>query len=823
MAITRRRDLKEEVVKALEGRWDSIYAPYLRGRTTVVSGKGGRSELLTNCPFPGHPDKNPSFQFDPVSGEWTCWSKCGFGSGFDFIMKVKGVDFTTALHELAGIAGISIGEPVKQAKRKASKQRPKLTLAEYAKAKQLPKEFLESLGLTDGIYINKKNGKTSPAIKIPFLGPEGELLRTKNRLTLTAEGKGIRFIWDDDGNNQYLYGLWRDMPGDWALLVEGESDCHTLWYYGIPAYGVPGDNSYKAEWTKYLTNRETLYLWKEHGISGETFIDKTPVGLREGGFAGKILIASIPEFDDVSDLHQTDPKNFKTRLEAALKEAREPDPAEVRAAQKSTTTEEEPEEQLTQNQLLIQLASDAMLFHTENDEAYATFPVGSHKETWPLRTGGFRRWLRKRFYESEEKAPGNQALQDAIGVLEAQAYFDGPELPVYTRLAEQDGKIYLDLCNEAWEVVEISPTGWKVLIDSPIKFRRAKGMLPLPHPEKDGSIEDLRPFVNVPDEQDWRLLVAWLVAAMRPSGPYPVLVLHGEQGSAKSTTARVLRSLVDPNVAPLRTAPQDERDLAITAINSWVLTYDNLSGVPLWLSDALCRVATGGGFATRTLYEDAEETIFDYMRPVAVNGIDEIVARHDLLDRSLIITLPKIPENERQEAMIFWERFEQVRPRILGALLDAVSVGLTHLPETRLSRLPRMADFAKWISAAEPALPWEKGGFMEAYDDSRADAVAQALQADCVAVAVMDFLDEKQSFEGTATELLDSLESYVSEKTQKTRSWPKTARTLSNRLRRAATFLRQTGIEVEFEREHGGDRRRIVRITQDSIEDDSPF
>ena len=823
MAITRKRDLKEEVVTALNGRWDSIYAPYLRGRTKVVSGKGGRRELETNCPFPGHPDKNPSFQFDPVSGEWTCWSKCGFGSGFDFIMKVKGVDFTTALHELAGIAGISIGEPVKQAKRKTSKQRPKLTLAEYAKAKQLPKEFLESLGLTDGIYINKKNGKTSPAIKIPFLGPEGELLRTKNRLTLTAEGKGIRFIWDDDGNNQYLYGLWRDMPGDWALLVEGESDCHTLWYYGIPAYGVPGDNSYKAEWTKYLTNRETLYLWKEHGISGETFIDKTPVGLREGGFAGKILIASIPEFDDVSDLHQTDPKNFKTRLEAALKEAREPDPAEVRAAQKSTTTEEEPEEQLTQNQLLIQLASDAMLFHTENDEAYATLPVGDHKETWPLRASGFRRWLRKRFYEAEEKAPGNQALQDALGVLEAKAYFDGPELPVYTRLAEQDGKIYLDLCNESWEVVEISPTGWKVLSDSPVKFRRAKGMLPLPKPEKGGSIEDLRPFVNVPGEQDWRLLVAWLVAAMRPSGPYPILVLHGEQGSAKSTTVRILRSLVDPNVAPLRTAPQDERDLAITAINSWVLAYDNLSGVPLWLSDALCRVATGGGFATRTLYEDAEETIFDYMRPVTVNGIDEIVTRHDLLDRSLIITLPKIPENERQEAMIFWVRFEQVRPRILGALLDAVSVGLDRLPETRLSRLPRMADFAKWTSAAEPALPWESGGFMKAYDDSRADAVAQALQADCVAVAVMDFLEEKQLFEGTATELLDALESYVSEKTQKTRSWPKTARTLSNRLRRAATFLRQTGIEVEFEREHGGDRRRIVRITQDSIADDSPF
>ncbi len=248
--------------------------------------------------------------------------------------------------------------------------------------------------------------------------------------------------------------------------------------------------------------------------------------------------------------------------------------------------------------------------------------------------------------------------------------------------------------------------------DSPVKFRRPKGMLPLPRPETGGRIEDLRPFVNVPDEEEWRLMVSWLVAAARPSGPYPVLVLHGgEQGSAKSTTAKVLRSLLDPNLAALRTAPGgDERDLAINANNSWILSYDNMSGVPMWLSDALCRVATGGGFATRTLYEDAEETIFSYMRPVAVNGIDEIVTRHDLLDRSLIIHLPAIPEEERREADEFWAAFEEARPQILGAILDAVAVAQARLPETKLERLPRMADFAKWISAAEPALPWPIGG-----------------------------------------------------------------------------------------------------------------
>ncbi|NMB45029.1 MAG: hypothetical protein GX998_01315, partial [Firmicutes bacterium] len=286
------------------------------------------------------------------------------------------------------------------------------------------------------------------------------------------------------------------------------------------------------------------------------------------------------------------------------------------------------------------------------------------------------------------------------------------------------------------------------------------------------------------------------------------------QGSAKSTTARVLRSLVDPNVAPLRTTPRDERDLAIAAHNSWILSFDNLSGVPPWLSDALCRVATGGGFATRTLYEDNQETIFDYIRPVAVNGIDEIVTRHDLLDRSLVITLPVISDEKRQDEETFWAAFEEAQPRILGALLDAVSTGLARWESTKLDAMPRMADFARWVTAAEAALPWEAGGFMAAYAGNRSDAVSLALEADCVAVAITGLLEKRPSFEGTATELLETLESYVPEQTRNTRAWPKTPRTLSNRLRRAATFLRQTGTALEFDREPGGHRRRVIRLSR---------
>lgn len=475
------------------------------------------------------------------------------------------------------------------------------------------------------------------------------------------------------------------------------------------------------------------------------------------------------------------------------------------------------EKEPTQAEVLITLASDAELFlDPETDVSYASVPVGDHREVWPVRNTGFKRWLLRKYWQRKGKAPGAQALQDALGVIDARACFEGKPEQVFLRLAQVKDRIYIDLCNEQWETVEIGAGGWRILKNPPVKFRRAKGMLPLPRPENGGKIEDLKNFVNIGTKEDWILVVSWLVAAMRPDGPYPVLVIQGEQGSAKSTAAKVLRSLIDPNAAPQRTTPRDERDLAIGANNSWVLSYDNLSGIPLWLSDALCRVSTGGGFATRTLYENDEETIFNYTRPIVVNGIDEAINRHDLLDRSLIINLPRIPKNKRRDEGTFWAEFEKARPKILGALFNAVAEGLNNNDRVRLESMPRMADFAKWITAAEPGLPWGDGEFMAAYAGKQAEAVETALEGDCVAVAVRDLIDRQGFAEGTATELLEQLGDLVSEKTQKAKQWPKTPTTLSNRLRRAATFLRQTGVDVDFTREPGGGRRRLIRISKQS-------
>ena len=179
--------------------------------------------------------------------------------------------------------------------------------------------------------------------------------------------------------------------------------------------------------------------------------------------------------------------------------------------------------------------------------------VGDHRETHLVKAKGFRRWLVRTYFERYDRPPGNQALQDALGLLETRALFDGPEREVYVRVAGHAGNIYIDLANKDWQVVEITPAGWRVLSgeDAPIRFRRPRGMLALPTPLPAGDSNDgceglLGRFVNVSEENDLRLIIAWLVAALRPTGPYPVLLFQGEQGSAKSTAERLVRALVDP-------------------------------------------------------------------------------------------------------------------------------------------------------------------------------------------------------------------------------------------------------------------------------------
>ena len=401
----------------------------------------------------------------------------------------------------------------------------------------------------------------------------------------------------------------------------------------------------------------------------------------------------------------------------------------------------------------------------------------------------------------------------ALDAIEACAQFDAPERSVSVRVGGESDRLYVDLGDSTWRAIEVTANGWRIISRPPVRFRRAFGMAPLPEPIAGGSITALRPFVNLQSDDDFVLLVTWLLGSYRDCGPYPVLALSGEQGSSKSTLSKISRQLTDPSTAPIRALPRDDRDLFIAAHNAHVLVFDNVSRLPHGISDTLCRLASGGGFATRRLRTDDDETLFDAARPIILNGIEDIVAQPDLADRSIFLTLGPIATDRRRAEGEFWAEFEAARPRILGALLDAVAMGLKRFPEIRLSNPPRMADFAHWGTACETAF-WPRGRFLEAYDQNRQEAIADVIAADAVASAVCGLISMRETWRGAARSASGQHCFRLRDgRSKSSKEWPNSSRALAGRLRRAQTFLRAVGIEISFERKgHAGTRR--IQITR---------
>lgn len=270
---------------------------------------------------------------------------------------------------------------------------------------------------------------------------------------------------------------------------------------------------------------------------------------------------------------------------------------------------------------------------------------------------------------------------------------------------------------------------------------------------------------------------------------------------------------MDPNTAALRSEPREERDLMIAASNGWCIAFDNLSRMPVWLSDSLCRLATGGGFATRELYANDEEILFDAQRPVILNGIEELATRSDLLDRAIILRLPTIPDEKRRRQSLFGGEFHVAQPKILGALLDAACAALRNESHVHMERLPRMADFAVWAVAAELALGVSEGAFLAAYEGNRRAANDLALEASPVAGDVLKLMVGREAWTVTYTDLFSHLERAFGDSTKRPEGWPKSPRALSGELTRVAVNLRKAGVDVSPAGRESGSGRKMVTLT----------
>jgi hypothetical protein len=477
-------------------------------------------------------------------------------------------------------------------------------------------------------------------------------------------------------------------------------------------------------------------------------------------------------------------------------------------AETAATEADPPKESAPQKRITDRVLKDTTLFHDARGIAYASTRMqgksGLRQKTWAVDSAEFKDRINFLAQNELKVPPYPQIVENVVNGLRSKAKYEGPEHEVALRLAgypiKKPNHIYLDLADSEGRVVEINSNRWKIITMPPVDFVRPSGMLPLPVPVPGGKLDELRDLINIGDELNWKLVVGWLLDCLRPWGAHSVLIVHGPQGFAKSTTSKALRSLIDPNVLLVRRLPKTEEDLVLAASRNWIITGDNLSKLSEEMSDALCRLATGSGVGQRKFYGQTEEILFEGSRPILLNGITIANAdRSDLRSRSVLVEAPPIRRYNLSDDLA--EKLKEAQPRILGALLDAVVVGLRDRDRLDLGNLPRMADTVHWVEACSPGLGWQRGEFIDAFEEMQTDSDIE-IGGDWFVLEVLERLlrKNKGGWEGTMGALLDELDTIrtCAYRLQdwKPKPWPTSPTKLSAEIRRHHQTLRRVGIQV---------------------------
>lgn len=464
---------------------------------------------------------------------------------------------------------------------------------------------------------------------------------------------------------------------------------------------------------------------------------------------------------------------------------------------------------------LIGLAKErCTLQHDKDQRGVAIVKKNTHQEVWYVRGSGFSQWLRAEYFNEYEKGVSETNMTAAIATIEAIGIHRGEEVDVHIRCAKDVGGYVIDICDARWRAIRIGPSGWEILERSPVLFTRNDKMRPLTAPVPGGDVDLLWKYVNVPEPQR-ELTLAWLLDAMRADTPYPILEIVGEQGSAKSTTQKFLRSLIDPNKVPLRGAPDSTEDIFIAAAASGIVSYENLSWLKNPMQDALCTLSTGGGYATRKFFTNNEEHVLETKRPVMLNSIAGVATRPDLIERTIRVDAPSIPQSERQEESELAIGWIEDAPKILGGLLDLFSKALQKLPGVKLPNRQRMADFERLGEAMMQARGAPAGAFSKLYAKAVKAGTELALESYGI-VGALDALmaspDRTRggNWSGTIGQLFVQL---IDEGRGLDRSnWPRSDKGLGDQLRRLAPALRAKGLDIEIgERSSKGRKVKIIR------------
>ncbi len=470
-----------------------------------------------------------------------------------------------------------------------------------------------------------------------------------------------------------------------------------------------------------------------------------------------------------------------------------------------------------QAEKLIRIAEECCteLFTDEADNPMAQILVDNHYETWPLGKSHqrFKRWLSKEFREQHGKPPSHQAISEAELNIEAICG-SGPVYTLHNRTARYNGAIYYDLGDKHWRAVEVTDGKWQLVDRPPILFRRYAHQRPQVVSLPGGKVNRILDFLNLPDEKDQLLIQVYLVSCFIPDIPHPILIFAGEQGAAKTSALTYIRGVVDPSVTSTLTPPRREEELVQQLQHNWAAFYDNITRLPDWLSDALCRAVTEAGFTKRQLYSDDRDIIYCYRRLVGISSIVNPAMRPDFLDRCMIFNLRRMADGTWREEKDLKIAFAQELPGIVGGCFDALAIAIEVKPSMSVPARTRMADFATWGQAIAIGLGYNAKEFVAAYESNITDLNTEALQGQPFALAIIGLMDKRsEDWRGTATQLLADVNQTAPAAKIDTSSemWPKSPQWASRRLTEAKVNLREAGIEVELGRT--GNERTIILTT----------
>lgn len=651
-------------------------------------------------------------------------------------------------------------------------------------------EILNNVGLTKK-DLYKKGSSIMNTTLYTYYNADGTIAYTKTRID--TENGGKRFFFEQpngvknmQGVQHELYNLPAVISAKIIYFVEGEKCANAVINNGGVATTLDtGANSvWQEHYTDYFTDKEVIII-PDNDTAGMKYAKMV---LKNIPTAKIVILPDLEEKQDIYDWLQNGHK---------LEEIDNLPSYDTKSDMSSDICVSKDE---TQAETIIRLVEEngTVLFHDTVGDPFAAITINGHQEVWSLASNEFNTWLNRIYYKAKNKPVKKESISQALAVLIAKALFDSEEaISLQTRVAKTDNDIWYFLSDSKCRAVKINESGWEIVDKPPILFRKYRHQKSQCLPKRKGDLWRILDYINL--SECGVMFVCWLVSCFIPDFPHAMPIFYGEKGAAKTTACTMLKKLIDPSELETLTIQKDPRSLSVNLQQHWFLPFDNVSHIDEETSDTLCRAITGSGIQQRKLFTNADDYIFTFQKCIALNGINNVANRPDLLDRAILVELCRIDESKRKELSAIMSEFEKDLPSILGGIFDTLAEAIKIYPTVKLDNLPRMADFARWGYAIGEALGGLGDEFLAEYKLNQEERNLEVLNTDIVATLMIAFMKDRKEWSGLVsqlyTELVDLAPKYGVNPKQK--EFPVLPNVLSRRLNNIRSNLKEAGITFE--------------------------